>query len=185
MAFDNDKDFVYIKEEEIKNLIKQDINYKYICNYSDFCMRIDFVNKSQEEIEEILNEIVFYLKYNYNSDKITRHRLVQLLSQRLVSDDYLSKNNEILFVSKLEQKVGKDYAKTMRKILKEHEESKKVLDEYKIALNNKGNPSGIDFRVNVVKNNLFYQNLKNDYNFKNEIPKFFQFYLNDFEKYYF
>ena len=147
-------------------------------------MRIDFVNKSQEEIEEILNEIVFYLKYNYNSDKITRHRLVQLLSQRLVSDDYLSKNNEILFVSKLEQKVGKDYAKTMRKILKEHEESKKVLDEYKIALNNKGNPSGIDFRVNVVKNNLFYQNLKNDYNFKNEIPKFFQFYLNDFKKYF-
>jgi mevalonate kinase len=73
----------------------------------------------------------------------------------------------------------------MRKILEEHEESKKVLDEYKIALNNKGNPSGIDFRVNVVKNNLFYQNLKNDYNFKNEIPKFFQFYLNDFEKYYF
>ena len=181
-GFDNDIDFIDIKDEEIIDLKGKFENPVYFSDYVHLCMKYEFRNKSQEEIEEIINEIIFILKnIKYHNRIITK--LIINFGGRLLWNLSISMDFEKLFITKLEQEMGINFTREMRYMINDIEISKKDFENYKISSINNGNPSGIDFKVNIISNISLWK-IHKSFICEIEIPKFLQFYLDDFQNYY-
>ena len=181
-----DKDSIESIKEKIRlnltNIMKDKRIFAYsLSDYIDYCMTELFKDKSQEEIEQILNDIIFIFNI-INIKLIFKDEFEMKLSQRLLNNLSISLEYEKLFISKLKNIIGATYTSEMISMINDYEESKKYINEYKISLNNKGNTSGIDFNATVIYFNSW--DSKRSYILKIEIPKFLQFYMDDFENYY-
>ena len=181
-----DKDSIESIKEKIRlnltNIMKDKRIFAYsLSDYIDYCMTELFKDKSQEEIEQILNDIIFIFNI-INIKLIFKDEFEMKLSQRLLNNLSISLEYEKLFISKLKNITGVTYTSEMISMINDYEESKKYINEYKISLNNKGNTSGIDFNATVIYFNSW--DSKRSYILKIEIPKFLQFYMDDFENYY-
>ena len=181
-----DKDSIESIKEKIRlnltNIMKDKRIFAYsLSDYIDYCMTELFKDKSQEEIEQILNDIIFIFNI-INIKLIFKDEFEMKLSQRLLNNLSISLEYEKLFISKLKNIVGATYTSEMISMINDIEESKRTRNDYKNLLNNKGNPSGIDFNATVIYFNSW--DSKQSYILKIEIPKFLQFYMDDFENYY-
>ena len=184
-----DKDSIESIKEKIRlnltDVMKDKSIFAYsLSDYIDYCMTELFKDKSQEEIEQILNDIIFIFNI-INIKLIFKDEFEMKLSQRLLNNLSISLEYEKLFISKLKNIVGATYTSEMISMINDIEESKRTRNDYKNLLNNKGNPSGIDFNATVTT--VIYFNSwdsKQSYILKIEIPKFLQFYMDDFENYY-
>ena len=181
-----DKDSIESIKEKIRlnltDVMKDKSIFAYsLSDYIDYCMTELFKDKSQEEIEQILNDIIFIFNI-INIKLIFKDEFEMKLSQRLLNNLSISLEYEKLFISKLKNIVGATYTSEMISMINDIEESKRTRNDYKNLLNNKGNPSGIDFNATVIYFNSW--DSKRSYILKIEIPKFLQFYMDDFENYY-
>ena len=181
-----DKDSIESIKEKIRlnltDVMKDKSIFAYsLSDYIDYCMTELFKDKSQEEIEQILNDIIFIFNI-INIKLIFKDEFEMKLSQRLLNNLSISLEYEKLFISKLKNIVGATYTSEMISMINDIEESKRTRNDYKNLLNNKGNPSGIDFNATVIPFNSW--DSKQSYILKIEIPKFLQFYMDDFENYY-
>ena len=128
-CFNNDNDFIKIKDQEIILLVKAyRFNHSYFSKYVDFCMKHEFINKTQDEIEEIIDEIIFMIK-NSNQINIIRKELNKYLFCRLINDSFISIKLEDIFISKFTHSfINSPQSKEIINIFRE---SEKVIEDYK------------------------------------------------------
>lgn len=178
-CFNKDYKFINAKDTAFSKFMKKTDYSKKLANYTDFCMRSKFKGKSQEEIENELNDIIYFFKllesknwFIYECEKKTSERLIKNLS--------LSINNEKLFISKLKQESFYSVSK-MQEMIKDLENSKKEMDLYKLS-ESKGMPSNIRFNVQIISQSAWVinTNVIEEYH----LPKFLEFCKNDFYNYY-
>ena len=183
-CFNNDNEFIEIKNQEIIPLVKANrSNDDYLPNYVDHCMKQGFINKSEDEVKEIMDEIIFMLKKNIYSHRII-NELDKKLFIRLLKKDLSSSNKfEIMFINKFNEAFEFNSSK-MKRIMDDFLKNEKVIEDYKQTSINKGNPSGIEFNVCSLPMNNDGININIIYALKFEIPKFLQFCINDFNDYY-
>ena len=176
-------------KEEFKNLenvafsllMNKDLYPKQLANYIDFNMRSGFKGKSEEYIEQTLNDIISIFK-NINSKHVFKIESEKKLSDRLIKDLYLSINAEKNLISKLKQECGITYVNKMSQMINDLEINKSELEEYRMTTSNKSILNNIKFKVQVISQNVWNIN-KSDI-FKIEIPPFMKFCIDDFENYY-
>ena len=176
-----------LSKDEFKNLentafsilAKKDIYPKHLANYVDYNMRNGFKGKSEKEIEQTLNDIISIFK-NINSKHVFQVESEKKLSNRLIKDLSLPINTEKLLISKLKEECGINYVNKMSAMIKDLENNKSEIEEYKNTLSN-GIPNGIKFNIQIVSNEW---KLNQIYSQKIEIPPFLKFCLDDFNKYY-
>ena len=181
--FENDTYDVSIDIKHFYDNSKKNINLiQSLSDYIDYCMTELFKDKSQEEIEQMLNDIIFVFSNAITAKDLFRTELNIKLAQRLLNNLSISLEYEQLFISKLKDSMGITYTHQMISMLNDIEESKRTRNDYKNLLNNKENPSGIDFNATVIPFNSW--DSKQSYILRIEVPKFLQFYLDNFENYY-
>ena len=179
-CFGNTKNFQDIKNKAFRNFMNKSIYSKQLANYIDYCMRNSFRGKTQEEIEDILNDIIKL--YQFLSSKLVfQLEANKKLSDRLARNASLSLNNEKMLISKLKQESGIDYVIQMMKMIEDVEKNSKELKEYKLS-KSKGSPNGIKFNVSVIS--LGAWEIDKKYLEKIEIPIFLSSCMKDFENYY-
>ena len=154
---------------------------KQLSNYTDFCMRNGFKGKSQEEIENTLNDIIGLYKC-LNSKLVFQLETNKKMSDRLIKGSSVSTNHEKKLISKLKQESGVNYVSKMTQMMSDLDKNKKEIDEYK-SLSHRGVPNGIKFNVQVVSQSAWEINKKAME--KIELPKFLSFCIDDFENYYY
>ena len=148
--FENDTYDVSIDIKHFYDNSKKNINLiQSLSDYIDYCMTELFKDKSQEEIEQMLNDIIFVFSNAITAKDLFRTELNIKLAQRLLNNLSISLEYEQLFISKLKDSMGITYTHQMISMLNDIEESKRTRNDYKNLLNNKGNPSGIDFNATV------------------------------------
>ena len=181
LCFNNHNDFHKILNDRFIYLFLNNKYIKYLSKYVDYCMKEKFNDKSEIEIEEIMNDILFIFKY-IDSKIEFRIDFEKNLKQRIINNSFLSIQLEKEFLFKLEKEMGTDYVKKMIEMLNDLENSNKELAYYKTNSINKGNPLGISFNIKILP--LGKWQLDELCNIKITIPKFLQFCIDDFENYY-
>ena len=179
-CFENHTLFQDKKNKAFSNFMNRDIYAKQLSNYTDFCMRSGFKGKSQEEIENTLNDIIGLFKC-INSKLLFQMETNKKMSDRLIKGVSLSTNTEKNFISKLKQESGVTYVSKMMEMMNDLEKNKKEIDAYKQSAS-KGNPNGIKFNIQVISQSAWEVSKKAME--KIELPKFLSSCMEDFETYY-
>ena len=180
-CFDNSKLFKATTNNAFRDFMKKDIYAKQLSNYIDFCMKIGFKGKSDDEVNKSLDEILDL--YKYLNSKIVFHAEADIqMSNRLIQNSYSSIYSEKQFISKLSLESGVNNIDKMTQMMKDFEYNKNEIDQYKASSENKGMPNGIKFNILVVSHGAWNINTKMMENI--EIPRFLQSCLQDFEQYY-
>jgi len=179
-CFNNHALFQDKKNKAFSNFMVKDHYAKQLSNYTDFCMRNGFKGKSQEEIENTLNDIIGLYKC-INSKLLFQMETNKKMSDRLIKGVSLSTNTEKSFISKLKQESGVTYVSKMMEMMNDLEKNKKEIDSYKSS-SSKGAPNGIKFNIQVVSQSAWEISKKAME--KIELPKFLSFCIEDFEKFY-
>ena len=179
-CFENHTLFQDKKNKAFSNFMNRDIYAKQLSNYTDFCMRSGFKGKSQEEIENTLNDIIGLFKC-INSKLLFQMETNKKMSDRLIKGVSLSTNTEKNFISKLKQESGVTYVSKMMEMMNDLEKNKKEIDSYKLSAS-KGNPNGIKFNIQVISQSAWEVSKKNMEKF--ELPKFLSSCMEDFETFY-
>ena len=168
---------------KINKIILNKKNFSYskeLAFYTDYCMRIKFQGKSEEEINNDLLQIIQTFSLLIN--KIDFQLLIEeKLSERLIKNSSLSLNIEKKFISMIKQEVGISYAQKMVGMINDLDLSKKENEEYKI-INNNHLPNDIKFNVIIISQSNWNINLK--YFEKMKIPPFLQKLTDDFTTFY-
>ena len=179
-CFENNYDFQDKKNKAFSFFMTKEIYGKQLSNYTDFCMRNGFKGKSQEEIENTLNDIIDLFKC-LNSRVVFQLDANKKMSDRLIKNVSLSTNTEKLFISKLKQEAGVTFVYKMTEMMNDLEKNKNEIEVYK-ASQSKGTPNGIKFNVQVISQSAW--DISNKSMEKIEILPFLDFCLKDFEKFY-
>ena len=179
-CFENHTLFQDKKNKAFSGFMNKDIYAKQLSNFTDFCMRSGFKGKSQEEIENTLNEIIGLFKC-INSKLLFQTETNKKMSDRLIKAVSLSTNIEKNFISKLKQESGVTYVSKMMEMMNDLEKNKKLTDAYKLS-SSKGTPNGIKFNIQVISQSAWEISKKNME--KIELPKFLLTCKDDFEKFY-
>ena len=179
-CFENHTLFQDKKNKAFSGFMNKDIYAKQLSNFTDFCMRSGFKGKSQEEIENTLNEIIGLFKC-INSKLLFQTETNKKMSDRLIKAVSLSTNIEKNFISKLKQESGVTYVSKMMEMMNDLEKNKKEIDAYKLS-SSKGTPNGIKFNIQVISQSAWEISKKNME--KIELPKFLLTCKDDFEKFY-
>ena len=180
-CFGNDKIFKDTKHATFCEYMSHNIYLNQLSNYIDFCMKKGFQGKSQEEIDNSLNDIVS-LSMCLNSKLPFKFRLRSRMTKRLISNETLSINTEKMFIDKLKKKAGKEIVDVLINMVNDYETNKKYKDGYSLSPS-KGAPNGINFNVQVIEVGIWdirYENIVEKF----KIPKYMEACLEDFEKYY-
>ena len=80
-CFENNNDFQDVKNKAFSLFMKRDVYAKQLSNYADYCMRLGFKGKSQEEIEDTLNDIIDLFKC-LNSKLVFQNEANKKMSER-------------------------------------------------------------------------------------------------------
>ena len=180
-CFDNNNNFQDTKNKAFSNFMNKDFYAKQLSNYTDFCMKIGFKGKSEEEVENMLNEILGLFKC-LNTKLVFSIDANNKMSDRLIKNKTISTNYEKKLISKLKQEQGVNYVSKMTQMMNDLDKNKKEIDDYK-SLPHRGMPNGIKFNVQVVSQSAWEINKKSME--KIEIPKFLSVCIDDFEKFYY
>ena len=175
------KEFKNLENATFSLLMNKDIYPKHLVNYIDFNMRNGFKGKSEEYIEQTLNDIISIFT-NINSKHVFKIESEKKLSNRLIKDLYLSINAEKNLIFKLKQECCLTYVNKISQMIKDLEMNKSELEEYKKTTSNKDIPNNIKFNFLIITQNVWNVN-KSDI-FKIEIPRFMKYCIDDFENYY-
>ena len=180
-CFENDKNFEDTKNKSFSSFMNTELYSKQLSNFTDFCMKIGFKGKTDEEVEKILNDIIdlfrcLNLKLTYQLDQNVK------MSDRLIKNTSISTNYEKKLISKLKQEQGVTYVNKMTQMIADLDKNKNELEMYK-ARNNRGMPGGIRFNVQVVSQSAWEINQKAMEII--EIPKFLKNCISDFENFYY
>ena len=179
-CFENHPRFQDEKNKSFSLFMNKEFYAKQLSNYTDFCMRIGFKGKSQEEIESILNDIIGLYKC-LNSKLVFQLETNKKMSDRLIKNASISTNTEKIFISKLKQESGVTYVSKMMEMMNDLDKNIKELDSYKASAS-KGMPNGIKFNIKVISQSAWEINKKSME--KIELPKFLSSCIEDFEKFY-
>ena len=158
-CFENHTLFQDKKNKAFSGFMNKDIYAKQLSNFTDFCMRSGFKGKSQEEIENTLNEIIGLFKC-INSKLLFQTETNKKMSDRLIKAVSLSTNIEKNFISKLKQESGVTYVSKMMEMMNDLEKNKKEIDAYKLS-SSKGTPNGIKFNIQVISQSAWENSKKN------------------------
>ena len=179
-CFENDNIFQDTKNKAFSFFMKKDYYAKQLSNYTDHCMRTGFKGKSQNEIENTLNDIIDLFKC-LSSKLVFQNESNKKMSERLIKKQSLSFLNEKLLITKLKQEAGVTYVSKMQEMMNDLEKNKIETDNYKLSPH-KGAPNGIKLDITVISQSAWEINKKTME--KLEIPKFLDYCLNDFETFY-
>ena len=179
-CFENHAQFQDKKNKAFSLFMVKDLYAKQLSNYTDYCMRIGFKGKSQEEIEKTLNDIIGLFKC-LNSKIVFQLECNKKMSDRLIKGVSLSTNSEKNFISKLKQESGVTYVNKMNEMINDLEKNKKEIDAYKLS-KSKGVPNGIKFNIQVISQSAWEIN-KNSMQ-RMELPKFLSTCVEDFTEFY-
>ena len=179
-CFDNHLIFVNSKNKAFIIFMEKEIYGIHLSNYIDFCMKIGFKGKSDEEVNKSLDDIIQIFVYltsliNFQIDSDKK------MSYRLLKNSSLSINWEKSLISKLKQEKGVGFVVKKNKMIEDLEENKKELLIYK-ETKSKGLPNGIKFNPTVISENAW--EISNNYILKIKTPKFLSDCILDFEKFY-
>ena len=153
-----------------------------LSNYIDINMRNVFRVKSEEEINNILNEIIDLYKI-IKSKLIFYIYIKQRMNDRLVKGLSSSINAEKVFISMLVKEQGPDtFLCEMMQMIKDFEKNQKYIDSYKQSAS-KGNPNGIIFNVRIYRD--MYWDIDKNYSQKMALPKYLSSCIEDFETFFF
>ena len=180
MCFDNHNDFQDAENKEFSLVMSKELYPKQLANYADFCMRNGFKGKSEEEIENTLNDIISIFK-NINSKLVFQNETEKKMSDRLIKNSSLSLNAEKSFISKLKQESGVTYVSKMQEMINDLEKNKGESEGYKLT-KSRGAPGGVKFNVQVISQSAW--DVQKTHMEKIEIPKFLKNCIDDFETYY-
>ena len=179
-CFENHPQFQDNENMAFSLFTTKDIYFIQLSNYIDFCMRKGFKGKTQEEIENTLNNIIDLYKC-LNEKLAFKLEANKKMSDRLIKNLSISINAEKYFISKLCQESGVIYVNNMTEMINDLERNKKEKDEYKLS-ESKGAPNGIKFNIQVISPSPWVINKK--LMEKIEMPKFLSTSLKDFEQFY-
>ena len=179
-CFDNHPLFKDNKNKAFSLFMTQDIYAKQLANYTDFCMKIGFKGKSQEEIENTLNDIIGLFKC-LNSKLAFQIEANKRMSDRLIKNMTLSTNIEKNLITKLKQESGVAYVNKMMEMINDLEKNKNEMDAYKLS-ESKACLHEIKFIIQVISQSAWEINKKCMEKF--ELPKLLSSCMDDFEKFY-
>jgi uncharacterized protein YutE (UPF0331/DUF86 family) len=179
-CFENHPQFQDKKNKAFSLFMVKDLYAKQLSNYTDFCMRNGFKGKSQEEIENTLNDIIGLYKC-LNSKLVFQLETNKKMSDRLIKNVSLSTNTEKIFISKLKQESGVTYVNKMTEMMNDLEKNKKEIESYKSS-QSKGIPNGIKFNIQVISQSAW--DINNKSMEKIELTPFLKVCLEDFENFY-
>ena len=179
-CFENNNDFQDVKNKAFSLFMKRDVYAKQLSNYADYCMRLGFKGKSQEEIENTLNDIIDLFKC-LNSKLVFQNEANKKMSERLIKKQNLSTLAERMFITKLKQEAGVTYVSKMQEMMNDLEKNKNETDNYKL-LPHKGAPNGIKLDITVISQSAWEISKKSME--KLEMPKYLSSCLDDFEQFY-
>ena len=179
-CFRNNTDFQNSKNKAFTKFMNKDIYAKQLSNYSDYCMKINFKGKSEEEVEIMLNEIIDLFKF-LNTKLVFQIDANKKLSDRLIKDTSISINHEKKLISKLKQESAVNYVSKMTQMMNDLDKNKKEIDEYR-ALSHRGIPNRIRFNVKIISQSAWEIN-KNSMQ-QLQLPQFLTNCIKDFENFY-
>ena len=179
-CFENHTQFQDGKNKAFSTFMNKEYYSKQLSNFTDFCMRNGFKGKSQEEIENTLNDIIGLFKC-LNSKLVFQLETNKKMSDRLIKGVSLSTNTEKNFISKLKQESGVTFVNKMMEMMNDLEKNKKEIDAYKSS-KSKGAPFGIKFNIQVISQSAWEINKKSME--KIELPDNMVGCLKDFENFY-
>ena len=168
------------KNKAFGNFMNSDYYSKQLANYLDYCMRAGFKGKSQEYVDNTLDDIIALFK-NLNTKYIFQQITEKRMSERLIKDSTLSINYEKNFISKLKQESDISIVSKMSAMMQDLEANKNETLNYRQTAN-KGEPNGIKFTVQVISNNAWEVEKKNILEIK--LSPLFKSCIDDFEAYY-
>ena len=179
-CFNNHHIFLNTKNKAFIIFMSKEIYGIHLSNYIDFCMKIGFKGKSDEEVNKSLDDIIQLFLYltsliNFQIDSDKK------MSYRLLKNSSLSINWEKSLISKLKQEKGVGFVVKKNKMIEDLEDNKKELLIYK-ETKSKGLPNGIKFNPTVISENAW--EISNSYILKIKTPKFLNDCILDFEKFY-
>ena len=177
------KDIIYfqdINNKTFSSFMKKEKFVKELCKYLDYCMKIGFKGKSEEEIENILNDIILIFKC-LNSKLEFQIESEKNMSKRLLKNESLSIITEQKLISKLKEEAGVTYVIKMSGMVNDLEKNKTNIELYK-SLDHKGSPNDIKLNATVVSQNAW--EIRKNSMLKIILPKFLSTCLEDFEKFY-
>ena len=160
--------------------MNSDYYSKQLANFLDYCMRAGFKGKSQEYVDNTLDDIIALFK-NLNTKYIFQQITEKRMSERLIKDSTLSINYEKNFISKLKQESDISIVSKMSAMMQDLEANKNETLNYRQTAN-KGEPNGIKFTVQVISNNAWEVEKKNILEIK--LSPLFKSCIDDFEAYY-
>ena len=178
-CFEKNNSFLDTKNKAFSTFMNKDFYAKQLSNYIDFCMKIGFKGKSEEEIDNSLNEIIELFKC-LNSKLVFNIDANNKMSDRLIKNKSISTNFEKKLISKLRQEQGLNYVSKMTQMMADLDKTKKENDIYK-TLPHRGMPNGIKFNVQAISSAWEINKKAME---KIEIPKYLSVCIDDFEKYY-
>ena len=179
-CFQNNPSFQDTKSKGFNSFMNKDIYAKQLSNYTDFCMRIEFKGKSEEEVENTLNEILGLFKC-INNKLAFQIDACKKLSNRLIKGSSVSINHEKKLILKLKQEAGVGYVSKMTQMMRDLDENKEEIDQYK-TMGHRGMPNGFKFNIQIISDCAWEINKKDL--IKIEIPKFLSICIKDFEQFY-
>ena len=179
-CFENNKTFQDVKNKAFSFIMEKKIYAKQLSIYVDYNMRYGFKGKSQNEIENVLNDVIDLFKC-LNPKLVFQTELNKKMSERLIKNKSLSILIEKKFVSKLKQEAGVTYISKMQEMLNDLDKNKTNITNYKL-LEHKGFPNKIKFEPLVISTSPWEISQKSME--KLEIPKFLKFCIDDFDQFY-
>ena len=179
-CFENYEEFQDAKNDAFSFFMEREIYSKQLANYADYCLRSFFRGKSEQEIDNILNDIIQLFKCLRSLIHFQNHYEV-MMSDRLIKNQSLSEINEKNFINKLSREKGPSFVSKMNEMLNDLNKNKNNREKYKSS-ENKGAPNGIILDVKVLSQSAWEINKKNFEKFK--LPNFLSSCLEDYEKFY-
>ena len=179
-CFENNTDFQDVKNKAFSLFMKKDVYAKQLSNYADFCLRNGFKGKTQEEIDNTLNDIIDLFKC-LNAKLVFQNETNKKMSERLIKKQSLSSLSERAFITKLKQEAGVTYVSKMQEMMNDLEKNKTETENYKLTAH-KGAPKGIKLDITVISQSAWEISKKAMEKF--ELPRFLKFCIEDFETYY-
>merc|ERR1719186_632891 len=158
-AFNNDSGFVaaldkacgkFINNNAVTRLAAQSSKSpELLAKYCDLLLKKSSKNPEEAELEDTLNQVMVVFKYIEDKDVFQKF-YSKMLAKRLVQHMSASDDAEASMISKLKQACGFEYTCKLQRMFQDIGVSKDLNENFKKHLINSGEPSDIDFSIQVL-----------------------------------